>query len=149
MRIVKASCLIGVIAVAIFIVVNLLSILPAIDQTSYQKIEIGMSQEEVKLVIGGPPGDYTSPDWLSGYAIHLEPIGSEQVWQGDDAEIRVTFKDGKVSHKYMTILEDFFWDPAWGPVVRGARRATARIAHLGSRSTGNRKGSQGSVSPTR
>ena len=71
-----------------------------INQESYDKIQIGMSPEEVEAIFGVPPGSYSTkkgsvcltctPGFLAGQTTELDWISDEaviQVWLNDEKKV--------------------------------------------------------------
>ena len=94
-----AACL----GVAVFWGVRLLPPRHRINPESFEKIQVGMTLEEVEAILGVPPGDYATKqhvyDLWGGDGVVLglrHRIG----WVGDEGAIHVILNpEGSVSHK--------------------------------------------------
>jgi hypothetical protein len=68
---------------------------PAVNQGNYDKIENGMSMEEVKDILGEP-----TEQSAAGVSVgDMEVSGGATVWKDGDKTIMVTFQGGKVVAK--------------------------------------------------
>src|SRR5438093_6600232 len=77
---------------------------PRITRIAYEQIEIGMTQTQVQVLLGGPPGDYGARDMYSydqiGSAGGLPEVGRVERWLGTCAFVSVEFDDqGRVAAK--------------------------------------------------
>jgi SmpA / OmlA family len=94
-------------AIAVLAVILLFAVRPRRVMASKRdcdRIEIGMSREQVEQILGGPPGDYrTRPT-------HEYPLGYVyrfwEVWKGDGGVILIDFEDGTVHRK----AYDEYWN---------------------------------------
>jgi hypothetical protein len=70
---------------------------------NFNKIEIGMTQAEVEQLLGCESGYYAKkrPGKI-GFA-GIVPGWERAAWQGDDATISITFRDGRASELFMTV----------------------------------------------
>jgi hypothetical protein len=72
-----------------------------INSDSLQQIQLGMSEDEVEAILGGPAGDYSSGPCiviLFGKCFCSDP---SRTWRGDDLDIAVWFDDrSRASFKY-------------------------------------------------
>jgi hypothetical protein len=72
-----------------------------VTMAAYNRIEKGMSLEEVEAVLGGPEGDYTTgPTEFSGVLGGGFPcpraLLRERTWTGDELDVSVTFDDADI-----------------------------------------------------
>lgn len=82
-----------------------------INRDGFERIRVGMTEEEVESVLGRPPGDYsTRVHWTFG-----ETHGvirdwcqwtEEKRWKSDEGEIAVYFDAGCVVHTEYNFLRD-------------------------------------------
>jgi hypothetical protein len=94
-------------AAGLFLVLPLLKGQPGITRENFERLQEGMTWQEVESILGGPAGDYTSgrktpnlnsikffPPCFGG------PITHQRVWIGENSAITVCFYvDGKVLWK--------------------------------------------------
>jgi hypothetical protein len=64
-----------------------------IDQAHFGQIEVGMSRSEVEVILGGPPGDFTTRRVYFEPGIALLPSVRSEWWRGDHGEITVRFDE--------------------------------------------------------
>ena len=94
-----AACL----GVAVFWGVRLLPPRHRINPESFEKIQVGMTLEEVEAILGVPPGDYATKqhvyDLWGGDGVVLG-LRHRIAWAGDEGAIHVILSpEGRVSHK--------------------------------------------------
>ena len=67
----------------------------------FDKITLGMSQEEVESILGGPPGNYSDyGSYLPHYIKDLDrPEWVRKTWQGNVRIIHIWFERGLVAKK--------------------------------------------------
>lgn len=65
---------------------------------TFERVQVGMTREEVKATIGGPPGDYISADWmLVPYRTDIW-FNSPTVWVSNGDKLQVWYADdGRVT----------------------------------------------------
>jgi hypothetical protein len=65
-----------------------------IDQEHCDRIKVGMSQAEVEVILGGPPGDFTTqPVVFGGPRLTGFPLVRWEHWVGNRAMIQVLFDE--------------------------------------------------------
>jgi hypothetical protein len=70
-----------------------------VTRAAYERIEKGMSREEVEAILGGPPGDYTTRPTLPGLTTADSILDTG--WWGDEGIILLDFNDsGAVTQKH-------------------------------------------------
>lgn len=86
-----------------------------ITREAFEQIRLGMTEQEVEAVLGGPPGDYSSGTMtfvIEGKYRRGE--GTEpKDWASDEGHIRVWFGDGKVAGRQFfdaIVIEDPFFN---------------------------------------
>jgi hypothetical protein len=103
--------------------VSALSPRPTIDEEVFDRIEEGMTREEVEAIVGAPPGDYTTGPVLVGSAWGVRGPGYSDSppglgsWWGDDGVLEVQWASGRVCWKgfheadrmKQTIIESLRW----------------------------------------
>ncbi len=80
----------------------------AVNRANAARIEPGMTEDEVKAIFGGPPGDYRIGSRAITFDVGLAalPGNTMQTWRGDEGLAMVQFgPDGRVVHA------DFFETP--------------------------------------
>jgi hypothetical protein len=89
-----------------------------ITQESFDRIAVGMMEQEVEEIIGGPPGDY-SP-FLPTWTRVVEVAGdNHQSWVGEELIIHVGFdSDGRVVDKGEGFILEYMPKPTWVDRVR-------------------------------
>ena len=68
-----------------------------IDNTTYNRVRPGMTQEDVEQIFGGPPKDYSSgnpPPRDVGLKTIGPFVGVPKTWISDEADVRVWFDEG-------------------------------------------------------
>jgi hypothetical protein len=86
--------LMGIVAAILFIAPH-----PRIDQASLDQIQMGMTEQEVRAVIGAPPGDYSVHEVVDTFGPHVEGK-FHQEWVGNGMSIVVGYDaDGRVVDK--------------------------------------------------
>jgi hypothetical protein len=91
----------------------------------YARIRIGMTSEEVKSVIGVPPGNYSSREdigivdhWGSDWHAGEAKGGRQEAWYSDDGCLRLSYdKEGRVGYKEWLGMVDHgpsVWDRVKG-----------------------------------
>ena len=60
---------------------------------NYPLIRVGMSQDEVERLLGGPPGDYRNPLWRKGVGMMVHKLGGARshYWWDDSNRIEVHY----------------------------------------------------------
>jgi hypothetical protein len=82
--------------------------LPAISRGAFDRIEVGMRQEEVEKVLGGPPGNYATKDVFYPPGGTVVWKGRTEYWLGNEGLIMVVFDDGgTLYHKAFTDVTVF------------------------------------------
>jgi hypothetical protein len=72
---------------------------PMASQADCDRIEVGMTRAQVEHVLGGPPGDYRTPDADNTLFVDFRH-GNWYEWHGDGGHIFVKYdKDGQVIDK--------------------------------------------------
>jgi hypothetical protein len=68
-----------------------------IDREHFERIRLGMRQEDVEEILGGPPGDYRTVVehdlTVGGFWCFRDPDERLEWWEGDKGFIRVTFDE--------------------------------------------------------
>jgi hypothetical protein len=67
-----------------------------IDREHFQRIKLGMRQEDIEEILGGPPGDYRTPveEHLTVGGLFFEVSRErKERWKGDKGVIAVTFDE--------------------------------------------------------
>jgi hypothetical protein len=68
---------------------------PAMDEASFDRIDVGMSEADVNSLLGGPAGDYTTTDVLQSPVRLLGKDGTTaKQWAGNKGSIVIGFDDG-------------------------------------------------------
>ena len=95
------AILIGGIAAGIFIPLPWPAPTGRINRESFEKIKLGMSMEEVKELLGGPPGIYRAAVRDVAYPnmeITIPPDSVQKVWEGNWGLIWLAFDpNGRVT----------------------------------------------------
>ena len=111
-RLFTVAALIAGLAAALLpvpVVVSVLSPHPRINREVFDRIEIGMTRREVEVLLGAPPGDYTTgltfADGASVGAIPFRPDPELVMWLGDDGVIEVHWPGGRVHWKTFSEAE--------------------------------------------
>ncbi len=68
---------------------------PAVSQENFDKIDTGMTMDEVKAILGEPTEENAAGVSMGD----MEISGGATVWKEGDKSIVVTFQDGKVVAK--------------------------------------------------
>lgn len=75
-----------------------------INQESFDRIQIGMTQLEVEEILGGPPDRYTGR--RGTFSVAIDSMSSQKQWIGDEGTIYVQLswdrrkrEPGRVQHK--------------------------------------------------
>jgi hypothetical protein len=80
---------------------------PVLFADAYERLELGMTVEEMTAILGRPPGEYAR-DYRNvyGWTEHGlgRPFGVEHVWEGDDCMIRVRFDQGGKAVRLMMVF---------------------------------------------
>src|SRR5689334_11185034 len=63
---------------------------PSINRQAFERIQLGMSEEEVEHILGGPPGRYTN----RRIYIPMEGTTFQRWWIGSQAVVIVSFDFG-------------------------------------------------------
>ena len=75
-----------------------------INETSVHLIQKGMTQAEVEIIFGAPPGKYAE----EGRRLHfgsIKRVGRIESWLGEEVTAEVSFdSSGKVSRAYVTAI---------------------------------------------
>jgi hypothetical protein len=111
----------SVLAVTAIVVFFLFSRPVGVTWFGYARIRIGMTSEEVKSVIGVPPGNYSSREdigivdhWASDWHAGEPKTGRNETWYSDDGCLRLIYDDdGRVAYKEWLGMVDHgprFWD---------------------------------------
>src|SRR5713226_2640438 len=80
---------------------------PQVNRTNYEKIQLGMTSNEVQAILRVPPGDYsTGPVHFHSVKqlalAGIVPPGKEKTWNCDDGQITLWFDNqGVVVFKHM------------------------------------------------
>ena len=81
----------------------------SIDAANFNRIEIGMTQQEVENILGGPGGEIQEE--VQGRFIPGQSIGSPKVWNGCQSAIIIRFK--LRGNKYVVASKEFFNPGLW------------------------------------
>ncbi len=92
-------CLLTGVLLAIAMAILLLIFKRPDDKANFAKIQNGMTKVEVNVILGGPPGKYTTKPWRGVRSTIPEPWTDYSVWDFDDGSGWVLFNDGKVTNK--------------------------------------------------
>lgn len=84
-----------------------------INRAGFERIEEGMTRQEVEEILGSAPGDFTVvKNPMAPLVTWLRPLDAKnwpwerQQWLSDAGEIEVTFDcEGKVIHKYFDDMQ--------------------------------------------
>jgi hypothetical protein len=80
---------------------------PRFDAAALERVKCGMTEDEITLLVGVPPGDYTTRSDVSYYTAYVGPLyehpGQMREWRFNSRCARVFFRDGR-SHCIM-----YFW----------------------------------------
>jgi hypothetical protein len=96
----KLMLAVGVLAIVVVVVPLGLRVWPRrhgppfIDRAHCDRIEKGMTQEEVEAILGGPPGKYTNKNIVLLDLRSWRPAGERlETWTGDEGVAEVTFDE--------------------------------------------------------
>src|SRR5258708_4540691 len=108
-RIPLALSLVACLALLAYAALWLLSSQPGISRANYERIQVGMTQQEVERLLAGPP----RPDpWTVPFEGGVAQIGhTPRVWADDDAGIRIDFdKEGRVAVTQWAPRRESWWN---------------------------------------
>jgi len=88
---------------------------------TFERVRVGMTRAEVEATVGGPPGDFSSADWVSR---PFRIPGGEAVWIYDEVELNVWYADdGRVSKVSVgpsfCFRQPSRWERVWEWVTTG------------------------------
>jgi len=92
---------------------------PRLDVSALDKIQLGMSEEQITRIIGVPPGDYTTRPVECYIAAGLitgasPPAGTTKKWLFNSRCVFVCFRDGKaVDFQCGQGLREWAWIEKW------------------------------------
>ncbi len=70
-----------------------------VNRANFERIQVGMTQAEVEAILGCPPGDYATVDYLPEFCGFM--ILGATVWVSNDGDVRVWFdNEGRVEQAY-------------------------------------------------
>src|SRR3569623_3514486 len=76
-----------------------------VNREAFGRIEEGMTQAEVRAIMGGPPGDYrTGPADGPWPRTILAPVGPTEEWAGDEGAVTVYY-DSVDATVVLTLIE--------------------------------------------
>jgi hypothetical protein len=94
----------------------------AVTRENFQKIERGMTRQQIEALLGGQEGDYSGGRCESN-GFYFGPAGGLHEWVGTDVAIRVCFEDnGNVSEMYLMDVRPANRD-FWGCIQRWLPRS--------------------------
>jgi hypothetical protein len=84
---------------------------PPISREQFERIEQGMSREEVETILGAPPGYYHTRHYCPKISSSV-PYVDFDFWVGDEGMVRVRFDDTGRAH-WMQFQEITLLDEPW------------------------------------